>query len=208
MEKYVKNIPNFLGIAQKAIDGSNINDEIDIKAQIIPILLSSYDGLSLNEIKLLQEFLKQEGYINTVLIDDVTTKTNFEGKYDTKFIRLLNLSKDKDFFIIPIFYFAPAGREIRLGHHSELVDLITYFTDLVFVTGLFYFKDSQILNQTRVIPFQNHFQIDSFDDFKAKLKKFVNSYFPFVERNFLLSEEKKPKNFYTSKIYEAKEGEV
>ncbi|MEW5896808.1 MAG: hypothetical protein AB1668_03900 [Nanoarchaeota archaeon] len=176
MEKFKKNIPNFLEAAQKAIDSSNSNDEISIKEQMIPILLSSYDDLSLSEIKQLQEFLKQEGYVNTVLIDDVTTKTNFEGKYDTKFIRLLNLSNDKDFFIIPIFYFAPAGRDIRLGHHSELVDLITYFTRLVFVTGLFYFKESQRLNQTRVIPFQNHFQVDNFDDLKAKLKKFVNSY--------------------------------
>src|SRR3989344_145914 len=123
------------------------------------ILLSSYDDISLTEIKSIQKILKNDGYSNTSLLEEIPTKTNFRGKYDTKFIRLLSgLSKDHNWFIVPIFYFCPPDRNIKLGHHSELVDLITFFPKLIFVTGLFYFENSQTLNQIRVIPIQNHFK--------------------------------------------------
>ena len=191
--------------AKETIDKSSDDLTVIVRRRIVPILLSSYDEISFPEIKEIQKILKEDGYVNTWLIDDVNTDTNFKGKYDTKFLHLLKLSEGDDYFIVPIFYFSSNSKDQRLGHHSELIDLITFFPGLIFVTGIFYLETAPMLNQIRVIPLHNHFKVHNLEEFKKQVKSFVTSYFPFVER-MLLSNQDQPKTFYTLGAYYPKRG--
>src|SRR3989344_9086372 len=131
-----KQPPDFLKYARNSIDRADVDDSRIIKYRIVPLLLTSYDADSVAEIKKIREELVKEGYINTLLIEDIDTKMNFNKRYDAKFLRCLQTHRESEYFIIPLFYFSSPDRKNQgLGHHSELVDLITFFRELVFVTG-------------------------------------------------------------------------
>lgn len=199
--------PDFFKYAQNTIDLEDIDDNKEIKMRIVPLLLTSYDEKSYHEVKKVKKELKKLGYENASCLEDLKTDVEFGGRWDTKFIRCLQTTLNGDYFVIPIFYFSKRDRKNQgLGHHSELIDLIMFFSELVFVTGIFYYERSNRLNQARVIPAHNHFKIKNSSDHVEKVKRFVNAYFPYVERKMLFNKSER-KNFYNSNTYLTPRGE-
>jgi hypothetical protein len=192
MEDNSKNL-DFLKIA-KQIDSKRSEQIKETKTRIIPLLLGSYDEVSLNEMKEIKEFLKNNGYTNTILLQDIQTKKGFENEYDKKYELLLSVLSEKDYFVIPLFNFPPKKRKNQgLGHHAELLDLLMKKNSfLVLQSGIFHYKYSNMLNHARMII--NHFQIEDEDGHKNKILNFVERFYPFAEKTI-----KEYKNIYTNK---------
>ncbi len=180
--------PNFLSWAGKVIDGSHSDKNLKAHARIVPLLLTAYDQDSLKEVEEIKFTLINEGYVNTVLLKDIVTKTDFSQNWDIKYLLFLQSINIKELFILPIFYFPPKGRGNNLGPHSELNDLITVgLKHPVFVlqAGVFHYENSDMLHQVRAIP--RRILVNNFTDHKAKVVDFVNSFLPFVARLLLLN---------------------
>ena len=198
---------DFVQLAGQIVDRSHIDDEKIVKSRIVPLISAPYDDLTKEELKELLKGLKDGGYPNALIMEDLKTKTCFEGKWDMKYIRLLNLSVEEEYFIVPLFYFPPPDRSLRLGHHSELIDLIMMFDNLIHRTGIFRFDKSPMLNQARIIPIHHHFWVKNIQEIKDGMLNFVDAYFPYFERKLLSKSLKHlipKKSFYTPKFQNTK----
>jgi len=198
MKKISKSVaPDFRERAKALVDKGHQDIKSIAKAKIVPILFTSYDKESLEEIKKIKEILREEGFLNFLIVKDIDTQTNFDNELYSKFFHTLNSVPDGS-LPIPLFYFPPGDRKHGIGHHGELADFTSLFPNLIAYAGVFHYPNAEMLHHVRIIP--HRYEIMCFEDLLIQIQSHIEKWVPMMERGIFSAFKRKRNLFYTPEI--------
>lgn len=197
---------SFLEYGKEFIKESIPSLKKEAKKRIVPLLLSSYDPDTYQEITDAKNHLRKNGYVNTFLLEELDD-VNTEGEYDTKYIGCLDCLEDdeNEYFVVPVFWF-PQRDSCGLGHHGELVDLVHLHRTLILRAGLFYEENSKMLHHHRIIVNSKKIQANGLS---TEVINFIDKFCPLIEREMLFQRSLSQQGFYiSSQSYDNKRGDA